>query len=143
MHRRFLERFLAACRSLPVGDPTRPGTVVGPVIDAEAREKVLGYVERGRREAQLAWQGGLPEELVASGGFYVPPTVFTDVEPGHVIAREEIFGPVLSVLRARDLDRRLRAGERGRLRADRRAVLAQPFGAGARGGASSRPETST
>jgi RHH-type proline utilization regulon transcriptional repressor/proline dehydrogenase/delta 1-pyrroline-5-carboxylate dehydrogenase len=104
VHRRFLERFLAACRSVPVGDPARPGTVVGPVIDAEARQRVLAYVERGRREARLAWQGELPEELVASGGFYVSPTVFTDVEPGHVIAREEIFGPVLSVLRARDLD---------------------------------------
>jgi RHH-type proline utilization regulon transcriptional repressor/proline dehydrogenase/delta 1-pyrroline-5-carboxylate dehydrogenase len=103
-HRRFLERLLAACRSVPVGDPARPGTVVGPVIDAGAREKILGYVEQGRREARLAWQAHLPPELLATGGFYVPPTVFTEVEPGHVIAREEIFGPVLSILRARDLD---------------------------------------
>ncbi len=101
---RFLDRFLAACRSVPMGDPARPGTVVGPVIDAGAKEKILGYVEQGRREARLAWQAELTPELSASGGFYVPPTVFTEVEPGHVIAREEIFGPVLAVLRARDLE---------------------------------------
>jgi RHH-type proline utilization regulon transcriptional repressor/proline dehydrogenase/delta 1-pyrroline-5-carboxylate dehydrogenase len=101
---RFLERLLAACRCLPVGDPAWPGTVVGPVIDADAREKILGYVEQGRREAKLAWQAELAPGLRAAGGFYVPPTVFSEVLPGHVIAREEIFGPVLSVLRARDLD---------------------------------------
>ncbi len=104
VHDRFVPRFLAACASLPVGDPAEPGTVVNPVIDAAARQGILGYIDQGRREARLAWQAALPPELLASGGHYVPPTVFTDVRPGQVIAREEIFGPVVAILKARDLD---------------------------------------
>ncbi len=101
---RFVPRFLAACASLPVGDPAEPGTVVNPVIDDAARRSILGSIDQGRREARLAWQAALPPELAASGGHYVPPTVFTEVRPEQVIAREEIFGPVVAILRARDLD---------------------------------------
>ena len=104
VHDRFVSRFLAACAALPVGDPADPGTVVNPVIDAAARQGILGHIEQGRREATLAWQAPLPEALVASGGHYVPPTVFVDVLPHHAIAREEIFGPVVAILKARDLD---------------------------------------
>lgn len=104
VHDRFMERFNAACASLPVGDPAHPSTFVGPVIDEAARAKILGYIEHGRRQSTLAFQSTLPAELAASGGYYVPPTVFTGVRPDHVIAREEIFGPVLAVLRARTLD---------------------------------------
>jgi RHH-type proline utilization regulon transcriptional repressor/proline dehydrogenase/delta 1-pyrroline-5-carboxylate dehydrogenase len=104
VHDRLLERLVLACRSLPVGDPALPGTAVGPVIAGGAREKILGYIEQGKREARLAYQAELPAPMASSGGFYVPPTIFAGVEPGHVIAREEIFGPVLAVLRARDLD---------------------------------------
>ncbi len=103
VHDRFVERFLEACRSLPVGDPALPGTVVGPVIDAEARDKILSMIEAGRREANLAFQAALPAGL-AESGTYVPPTVFTGVLPSHRIAREEIFGPVVAVMKARDLD---------------------------------------
>jgi RHH-type proline utilization regulon transcriptional repressor/proline dehydrogenase/delta 1-pyrroline-5-carboxylate dehydrogenase len=87
-----------------VGDPARPGTVVGPVIDGAARERILGHLERGRQEARLAYQGALAPELAAAGGFYVAPAIFAEVQPGHTLAREEIFGPVLAVQRARDLD---------------------------------------
>ena len=104
VHERFLERFLAACPNIPVGDPAQPGTVVGPVIDADAQRKILGYIEQGKKEAVLAWQATLAPELAASGGYYVPPTVFTGVQPDAVIAREEIFGPVVAVMKARDLD---------------------------------------
>jgi RHH-type proline utilization regulon transcriptional repressor/proline dehydrogenase/delta 1-pyrroline-5-carboxylate dehydrogenase len=100
---RFVERLLAACASVPVGDPAEPGTVVGPVIDAEARDKILGLIDRGKGEARLAYQAPLPPGLAAAGT-YVPPTVFVDVPPTASIAREEIFGPVIAVLRARDLD---------------------------------------
>jgi RHH-type proline utilization regulon transcriptional repressor/proline dehydrogenase/delta 1-pyrroline-5-carboxylate dehydrogenase len=106
----FVPRLLAAAAALPVGDPAEPGTVVGPVIDAEARQKILGLIAAGRREATLAWQATLPPAFSAGGaggepgGHFVPPTIFTDVKPGATIAREEIFGPVLAVLRARDLD---------------------------------------
>jgi RHH-type proline utilization regulon transcriptional repressor/proline dehydrogenase/delta 1-pyrroline-5-carboxylate dehydrogenase len=104
VHERFLERFLAACPNIPVGDPAQPGTVVGPVIDADAQRKILGYIEQGKKEAVLAWQATLAPELAASGGYYVPPTVFTGVKPDAVIACEEIFGPVVAVMKARDLD---------------------------------------
>jgi RHH-type proline utilization regulon transcriptional repressor/proline dehydrogenase/delta 1-pyrroline-5-carboxylate dehydrogenase len=104
VYERFLDRFLAACPSVPLGDPAQPGTVVGPVIDDAAQKKILGYIEQGKKEARLAWQARLAPELAATGGYYVPPSVFVDVQPGHVIAREEIFGPVIAVLKARDLD---------------------------------------
>jgi RHH-type proline utilization regulon transcriptional repressor/proline dehydrogenase/delta 1-pyrroline-5-carboxylate dehydrogenase len=106
VHDRFVERFLAACASLPVGDPAAPGTVVGPVIDAESRDRILGLIDQGRREAQLAFQSPLGPELAA--GAYVPPTVFTGVPPSAGIARDEIFGPVVAILRARDLDEAFR-----------------------------------
>jgi RHH-type proline utilization regulon transcriptional repressor/proline dehydrogenase/delta 1-pyrroline-5-carboxylate dehydrogenase len=102
----FVERFVAACSAIPVGDPAEPGVLVGPVIDAEARDKILGLVERGKKEAKLAFQATLPAALAE--GTYVPPTVFIDVPPSAAIAREEIFGPVLAILRAKDLDEALR-----------------------------------
>jgi RHH-type proline utilization regulon transcriptional repressor/proline dehydrogenase/delta 1-pyrroline-5-carboxylate dehydrogenase len=59
IHDRFVERFLSACPSIPVGDPARPGTVVNPVIDRAAQQSILAYIEAGRREATLAWQAAL------------------------------------------------------------------------------------
>src|SRR5581483_8660030 len=100
----FNARFLAACAAVPVGDPAAPGTVVGPVIDADAQQKILGLIEQGKREAKLAFQARLAPETTAGGGYFVPPTVFTDVKRDAVIAREEIFGPVLAILRAKSLD---------------------------------------
>ncbi|MBI5693220.1 MAG: bifunctional proline dehydrogenase/L-glutamate gamma-semialdehyde dehydrogenase [Verrucomicrobia bacterium] len=104
IHDDFVTRFLAACASVPVGDPARPGTIVNPVIDAAAQASILRYIEAGKRDSKLAWQAELPPDLVASGGYYVPPTVFTGCRPEHALVREEIFGPVLAILRARDLD---------------------------------------
>lgn len=95
----FVERFVAACSSYPVGDPALPGTIIGPVIDAEARQKIFAIIETGKKEAKLAYQGRAPAE-----GWFVPPTVFVNVKPAHTIAREEIFGPVVAILRAKDLD---------------------------------------
>jgi len=107
IHDRFVERFVEACASIPVGDPAEPGTVVGPVIDADARDKILGLIEQGKAEATLAFQSGVPAGL-ASSGTYVPPTVFTRVKPSAAVAREEIFGPVVAILKARDLDEAFR-----------------------------------
>ena len=95
----FVARFVAACANLPVGDPAQPGTLVCPVIDAEAQKKILALIEQGKREAKLAFQGRAPAE-----GYFVPPTVFVDVKPEAAIAREEIFGPVVAILRAKNLD---------------------------------------
>ncbi|HWA85961.1 MAG TPA: proline dehydrogenase family protein [Opitutus sp.] len=102
-----VERLIAAAAAIPVGDPAQPGTVVGPVIDADARKKILGLIEQGKKESRLAWQAALPAAAAAGGGYFVPPAIFTHVQPGHVIAREEIFGPVLAILQARDLDEAL------------------------------------
>lgn len=107
IHDEFLERFLAACATLRIGDPADPGTFINPVIDDAARRSILGAIEKGRREARLAWQGPLEAACLQSGGYYVPPTVFTGCRPEHAIVREEIFGPVLAVLRARNLDEAL------------------------------------
>ena len=104
VHDKLLARLAEACASLPVGDPADPATVVGPVIDAVARARILECIEAGKKEATLHWQGVIPAAAAQAGGHYVPPTIFRDVKPGHRLAREEIFGPVLAVLRARDLD---------------------------------------
>jgi len=103
VHDHFVERFLAACSSIPVGDPASPGTVVGPVIDAESRTRILGMIEKGRKEGKLAFQSKLPDAL-AKDGHFVPPTVFTGVPASASIARDEIFGPVIAILKAKDLD---------------------------------------
>ena len=95
----FVERFVAACHAYPVGDPALPGTIVGPVIDADAQKKILGMIEQGKKDAKLAFQGKAPAE-----GYFVPPTVFVNVKPAHAIAREEVFGPVVAILRAKNLD---------------------------------------
>ena len=100
----FVARLIAAADAMTIGDPAQPATIVGPVIDAEAQKKIEGMIEQGKREATLAWQATLPADLVSSGGYYVPPAVFTEVPRDAVIAREEIFGPVLAVMKARDLD---------------------------------------
>jgi RHH-type proline utilization regulon transcriptional repressor/proline dehydrogenase/delta 1-pyrroline-5-carboxylate dehydrogenase len=97
---RVMERLLAAAASLRVGNPEEPGVTVGPVIDEKAYKRILGMIEAGKKEATLAYQAkDLPNE-----GYFIPPTIFTDVKPTARLAREEIFGPVLSVIKVRDLN---------------------------------------
>jgi RHH-type proline utilization regulon transcriptional repressor/proline dehydrogenase/delta 1-pyrroline-5-carboxylate dehydrogenase len=86
-----------------MGDPVEPGILVGPVIDAASRDKILGMIEQGRKEARVAFQAALPA-AIPGAGYFVPPTVFVDVPRTASIAREEIFGPVVAVLKAGDLD---------------------------------------
>src|SRR5437867_6601861 len=102
-HDRVLERLIPAAASLRVGDPEQPGIMVGPVIDEPAYRRILEYIEIGKSEATLAYQA----KEVPPHGYFVPPTIFTGVKPNMRLAREEIFGPVLSVLKARDLDEAL------------------------------------
>ncbi len=103
----FLERLVEATRSLVVGPPDEPATRVGPIITAAAREQIEGYIEQGRREAKLALASPEPPGGWPDGGFYVGPHIFTDVAPEATIAQEEIFGPVLAVMKARDFDEAL------------------------------------
>src|SRR5881296_1363301 len=100
---RVMERLLSAARSLRVGNSEEPGIMVGPVIDEAAYQRILDYIEVGKKEATLAYQA---KELPPHG-YFIPPTIFSDVKPDMRIAREEIFGPVLSVLKVRDLDEAL------------------------------------
>ncbi|NED32061.1 aldehyde dehydrogenase [Streptomyces sp. SID8499] len=98
-----LDRLREMVGSLVVGDPSDPATQVGPVVSAAQRERVEGYLEVGRQEgAKVLVGGGRPAGL--DRGWFVEPTVFTDVRPDMRIAQEEIFGPVLSVLAFDDED---------------------------------------
>lgn len=99
-YRRVMQRLLSAAVSLRVGNPEEPGITVGPVIDEAAYQRIQDYIGIGKSEATLAFQ----RRDVPPQGYFIPPTIFVDVTPGMRIAREEIFGPVLSVIKARDLD---------------------------------------
>ena len=99
-YERVMERLLSATASLRVGNPEEPGMMVGPVIDEAAYKRIQEYIDIGKGEATLAYQA----KEVPPEGYFIPPTIFTDVKPDMRIAREEIFGPVLSVLKVRDLD---------------------------------------
>ena len=96
----FLTRLVEATKSLNVGATDDPSIQVGPVIDASAKEKISEYIEKGKQESTLAHTMPVPE-----GGYYVPPTIFSDVAADATIAREEIFGPVLAVIKADNFDR--------------------------------------
>ena len=98
---RFLERLIAAAGSLLIGAAEIPGNIVGPVISRDAQERILAIIESGKREAKLAWQGSVPQD---SNACYVPPTIFIDVPPTSRLFREEIFGPVLAVTKAKTFD---------------------------------------
>ena len=105
VHDAFVARLLDAVRSLVIGEADDPATQVGPVIDAEARDRILARIADARGEATLAYAGDVGEW--GKRGTYVAPHVFTAVPPESRLAQEEIFGPVLAVLRARDLDQAL------------------------------------
>ncbi|MGI5237463.1 aldehyde dehydrogenase family protein [Dactylosporangium sp. CA-139066] len=95
----------AAAAKYRVGDPADPATRLGPLASAAQRDRVLAYIERGLADgATMAYGGG----EVPSVGYYVAPVVFAGVDPGSVIAQEEIFGPVLSIIRYRDEDEAVR-----------------------------------
>ncbi|NSC20846.1 aldehyde dehydrogenase family protein [Streptomyces albus subsp. chlorinus] len=97
----------AVARYVP-GDPARESTRLGPLVNAEQRERVLGYIRRGQEEGARLVAGGTEPPEGLEGGHYVRPTVFADVTPAMTIAQEEIFGPVLSVLAYRDTEEALR-----------------------------------
>jgi acyl-CoA reductase-like NAD-dependent aldehyde dehydrogenase len=104
IHDEFVARLLERVKGLKVGDPMDKATRMGPVVSAQQLESVLGYVEAGRREGATLAAGGERARVGDGRGYFVQPTVFTDVTSAMRIAREEIFGPVLSVIPFKDAD---------------------------------------
>ena len=105
IHDAVLEIVTQEIRKLKFGDPTDPATEMGCLISQDQLDKVVRYVDLGKNEgARIVVGGRRPTEGSMGKGFYFEPTVFADVKPSMRIAREEIFGPVLSVLKWRDED---------------------------------------
>jgi aldehyde dehydrogenase (NAD+) len=100
-HDELLDALGSAFSAVRVGDPFDEGTQLGPLVSDRQRDRVEGYIAKGNDEgAKLVAGGGRPKEL--DRGYYVEPTVFGNVDNSSTIAREEIFGPVLSVIPAAD-----------------------------------------
>jgi betaine-aldehyde dehydrogenase len=103
IHDAVIERVQARCAAYKPGDPTNPATTMGAIITATQRDRVLDYIAIGKREgADVVYGGGPPLDASLASGNFIEPTVFTGVTQAMRIANEEIFGPVLAVMRWRD-----------------------------------------
>ncbi len=101
VYKEVLEKIVERTKKLDVDDPALgPGVEMGPVIDEKALKKHLEYIEIGKREGRLVAGGGRIER--PEGGYFLQPTVIADIEPDARLAQEEVFGPVLAVIRALD-----------------------------------------
>jgi 1-pyrroline-5-carboxylate dehydrogenase len=97
-----LDRVVERATGLSVGDPSKKGTFMGAVIDDRSQRKIAEYIAVGRAEARVVLGGDLPE-----GGYFVSPTIVADVAPESRLSQEEIFGPVLSFVKADDFEQAL------------------------------------
>ena len=93
----FVQRLVEATKSLNIGEAELLSTQVGPVIDANARDRIREYIEKGKAEAEIALELPAPEQ-----GYFIGPVIFSEVSPNAVISQQEIFGPVLAVIRVKD-----------------------------------------
>lgn len=96
----FVEKLQARVKKITVGDTTDSRNYMGPVINERAMKSILGYIEKGKTEGRLISGGN----RIGDEGFFIEPTVIADVDPKAVISQEEIFGPVLAVIKAKDYD---------------------------------------
>jgi len=112
VHDQVIEELAARAKTLVPGDPFDPKTRLGAVVSRKQRDKVLSYIETGKREARLV-AGGQPAS-VNGRGFFVEATVFDEAKPGMRIVEEEIFGPVLAVLTFEDLEEAVALANRTR-----------------------------
>ena len=109
VHDQVVEGVTRLARSARLGDPSKPETQVGPITTLAQRDKVLGYIDIARKDgATCVLGGGRPQAAALAAGWFVEPTIFTDVRNDMRIAREEVFGPVLVIVRASDVDAALR-----------------------------------
>jgi aldehyde dehydrogenase (NAD+) len=97
----FVERSATRAKNRTVGDPFDPNTEQGPQVDDVQFEKVMSYIESGKREGAKLMAGG---SRCGDRGYFIEPTVFADVQDNMKIAEEEIFGPVQSIIKFRDID---------------------------------------
>lgn len=98
-----IERIKVHCAQYVPGIPTDPNTTMGAVISAVQHQKILDYIQSAHDEgARLVYGGNVPDDPTLHGGYYIEPTVFADVSPNMRIAREEIFGPILAVMKWED-----------------------------------------
>ncbi len=106
---KFLAALIERTKKLKVGDGMQPGIEIGPLVDQTQMDTVLKYIEIGKKEAGAPKTGG--HRISGNGldkGYFVEPTIFADVEERMTIAQEEIFGPVLAVMRAKNFDDAMR-----------------------------------
>jgi RHH-type proline utilization regulon transcriptional repressor/proline dehydrogenase/delta 1-pyrroline-5-carboxylate dehydrogenase len=96
---KFVPRLVEAARKLKVGPAEDPQYYMGPVIDQTAQKKILDYIELAAKEGTVLYKSSVPQK-----GYYVPLTIVEDIIPKDRLAQEEIFGPVLAVMRAKDFD---------------------------------------
>lgn len=99
VYERFIERLLAAARSVKIGPAEDPVNFMGPVIDESAQRSISEYIDIAGKEGKILYSGETREE-----GYYVPITIVEGITPEHRLAQEEVFGPVLSVMRVNDFD---------------------------------------
>jgi aldehyde dehydrogenase (NAD+) len=112
-YRQIAERLVGVLKMAPYGDPQRPDVMMGPLVSAKQRERVLGYIDKGLAEgAKLALGGARPKQF--DKGYYVEPTLFIDVDNKMTIAQEEIFGPVLCLIAYDDDDDAVRIANESR-----------------------------
>lgn len=104
LHDRLLERVAAVSSTITVGDPMEPGVLLGPLISKAQLERAQGFIDGARKAGARLVAGGERPANAPTGGFFISPTVFADVRPDMEIARDEIFAPVLSVFRFREVD---------------------------------------
>ena len=112
----FIERFVGATEALIIGDPRSPSTDIGPVIDEDAAAMINKRIEVAKEENKLVLGMELPGEGLMPGRSYVAPHVFVTDDPKSKIMQEEIFGPVLGIIRARDFEHALEIANDGRYR---------------------------
>ncbi|MGA2582683.1 MAG: L-glutamate gamma-semialdehyde dehydrogenase, partial [Tepidisphaeraceae bacterium] len=105
VHHALLERLIESARSLKIAPAEDPACKVGPVIDAEAKSRIESAIESAKKTARLAYAGEIGP--LATEGYYIAPHIFADVDPKSALAQEEIFGPVLAVIRARNFEEAL------------------------------------
>src|SRR5437016_6092918 len=107
IHDKLVDKLVQKAKGQKVGDPFDPDTTQGPQVSQEQCERIMGYIDAGRKEGAKMLTGG---NRVGNRGYFIEPTIFDDVKDEMKIAREEIFGPVMNVLRFKDIDEVVRRG---------------------------------